>query len=103
MRITRIEAADGRRGRSVRPLKGRVREGDSWRWPSFPRTLLGSARGRRRSDARLRALRRESLDSDHVELIERALGQAVVRVRAARAGPRPETPALALMRRPRPT
>jgi len=41
----------------------------------------------------------ENLDSDHIGLIERRIGQAVVRVRAARANLDPEE-AMAMLRRP---
>ncbi len=94
-----IEAVDGADVSGVGDLAGRVSAGDLLAAAIITPDVIDGAdqAGGRRSTFILYV--GENLDSDHVGLIERRIGQAVVRVRAERAGLDPDE-ALAMLRRP---
>ncbi|MHC4427773.1 MAG: ABC transporter permease [Planctomycetota bacterium] len=88
----------------VAGLKDRVRAGDLLALARFPGEVLAAPDPGIHEDQRPRfeLFASEALDDDHVGFIERRLGEAVVRVRAARADLDPEA-AMALLSRPRST
>jgi ABC-2 type transport system permease protein len=85
-------------------LKDRVRAGDLLALAIFPEAVLEAPDPSVDDDrwSRFELFAAEALDDDHVNFIERQLGEAVVRVRAARADLDPDA-AMAMLRRPRST
>ncbi|MHC4709400.1 MAG: ABC transporter permease [Planctomycetota bacterium] len=85
-------------------LKERVRAGDLLALAVFSEAVLEAPDHGVDDDrwSRFELFAAEALDDDHVNFIERRLGEAVVRVRAARADLDPDA-ALAMLRRPRST
>ncbi len=94
-----IERVDGSNEEDVASLAGRVSDGDLVAAAVVTSEVIEAAEGERERSAPFTLYVGEDLDSDHVGLLERRIGQAVVRVRAERAGLDPDE-ALAMLRRP---
>jgi ABC-2 type transport system permease protein len=99
-----LEAHEHANDTQMTGLKDRVRAGDLLALATFPEEVLAAPDPGIREDQRPRfyLFAAQTLDDDHVSFIERRLGEAVVRVRAARADLDPDA-AMALLRRPRST
>ncbi|MHC4415348.1 MAG: ABC transporter permease [Planctomycetota bacterium] len=99
-----IESHQSANDAQMNGLKGRVRAGDLLALAVFAEPVLDAPDPGVDEDQRPRfeLFAAKELDDDHVSFIERRLGQAVVRVRAARANLDPDA-AMALLRRPRST
>jgi ABC-2 type transport system permease protein len=99
-----LEAHDRVDDAQLAGLKDRVREGELLALAVFPEPVLEAPDPAADRDAwpTFELYAAETLDNDHVSFIEGRLGEAVVRVRAARADLDPDA-ALAMLRRPRST
>jgi ABC-type Na+ efflux pump permease subunit len=101
VRLT-MEPLPGADASALEALKPRVREGDLLAAALVGPELLSRPATDADPEAapRLALLVAEEVHNDHTSLIERLLGQAVVRVRAERAGLAPDE-VMALLRRPK--
>lgn len=94
-----IESVTDNDESTVDSLTGRVREGTLIAAAVIPAEVIDLPDPAQRERPTFELHVAEGVDSDHISLIERRIGQAVVRVRAARANLDPEQ-AMAMLRRP---
>ena len=97
--IITIERVEGDTDASLETLKQRVRDDDLLAAAVIAPEILDTPPDRG-GQPKFQLFVSESLDSDHVSLIEQRLGASVVRVRAQRTGQDPEE-VLAMLKRPR--
>ncbi len=94
-----IEAHPGADAAAVEALRERVRRGDLLAQALYADAVIDPPGADRENEPRFDLLVADGLDADHAGFIERRLGEAVVRVRASRAGLDPEA-TLSMLRRP---
>lgn len=94
-----VEAHSAGEGITEQSLMDRVRDGKLIAAAIVPTEVIDLPGGGEGTNARFTLHVGENLDSDHLSLIERRIGQAVVRVRAAKANLDPDE-AMAMLRRP---
>ncbi len=94
-----IEAHPGADAAAIEALRDRVRRGDLLAAAVFDAQVIEPPTGDPDSRPRFNLLVGDGMDADHAGFIERRLGEAVVRVRASRAGLDPQA-TLAMLRRP---